>query len=103
MSYIQRKALSGILDKASGALSAATTILEDPSLPEVTGLVLRLHSLEPPSRPGGPPSKGIGLNKVVKPLRAYVRFREKPWLGYLVLACTFAVPAMLGYAAGKKR
>jgi hypothetical protein len=106
MSYIQRKALSGIsdyVDRGVTALTAAKTILEDPALMEVSGLVLKLHNMQPPPKPGSKPAPGIGLKDVVPPLRAYVKFKENPVIGYAIVGAILGAPFLLGYALGKRR
>jgi hypothetical protein len=102
MSYLrnpQRQALGGILDVAA----AAKSIVEDPCLPTVASLVLRLNAAEQaPSRPGAPPAppvKGIGLCYAVKPLKAVVYVRERPWVGLAIGAAVVGGIFMLGRAS----
>lgn len=115
MSYVGRNGYTptaGTLDNivsavnlASKGVQAATVILEDPYFPKVAGLVLELHQLEQPKRPSAPgasvpaPKKGIGLNKVVKPLEMYVQFRRNPIAGYAIIAGVLAIPFLLGRAS----
>lgn len=109
MSYLNREGLSGVsdyLNKAVSALDSAKVILDDPALPEVTSLILKLNKLEQKKpKMGGPPvpvTKGIGLHRVVKPLRLYVKTREQPVLGYVIIAAAVGIPFMLGYLIGKR-
>jgi hypothetical protein len=104
MSYTKLGGIGQYLETASNVLGATKTILEDPALPRVTTLVMELHSLQPKSKgASGPPSKGIGLNKIVGPLEFYVATQRNPILGYAVVAGILAVPFLVGYAVGKKR
>lgn len=104
MSYTKLGGIGQYLETASSVLGATKTVLEDPALPRVTALVMELHALQPKSKGGGgPPSKGIGLNKIVAPLQFYVATQRNPLLGYAVIAGVLAVPFLLGYAVGKKR
>lgn len=95
------------LEKGRKALQAAGYVIEDPALPEVTKLLLELHALEQKARkPGAPPPKkepGIGLKRVVKPLRMYVKARKNPLYGFAIVAGALAVPFLFGYLVGKKR
>lgn len=97
----------GVIDKATPVLAVAKNVLEDPALPEVTQLMLKLHALEQkPSKAGAPapaPVKGIGLNKAVVPLRFYVSVRQEPIIGYALIAGVLAVPFFAGYFVGRRR
>ncbi len=94
-------AVQSAIAAASPAINAAQKILEDPALPEVSGLVLKLHSLQQnaPAKPGQPApatQKGIGLSKIVKPLRAYVYSQEHAWVIPAVIGGIIALPFVLG-------
>lgn len=112
MSYVRKHRgpvpLAGPLDAVMGAVQAASKIVEDPALPEVTRLVLKLHSLQrssAPTRPGAPapaPARGIGLAKIVPPLRAYVYAEENWWVKPAAIAAILAVPFMLGRLSKKR-
>jgi len=109
MSYLRNPhALDGITDVARAAVS----IVEDPCLPTVASLVLRLHAAEQPSRPAlpgqpkpppRPPVKGIGLCSAVKPLRAVVWVRERPWVGAAAAIAIVGGIFMLGRASKRSR
>lgn len=110
MSYVtpRHTGLGGFADVAT----AATKIVEDPCLPRVATLVLRLHELTPapaprPGQPKPPPSstppkKGIGLCMAVKPLEAVVWMRERPWIVPVAGAAVVGGLIALGFAAGKR-
>lgn len=93
------RSAKGVISTIGGTLDAAKVILEDPALPEVTYLVLRLNKLE--QKPGET-VRGVGLNKVVTPLKVYVAAREKPILGYAILAGILGLPFLAGYFTGKR-
>ena len=99
--------MSGIVDQAKTllsvakkGLSAATKILEDPYLPEVSGLVLELHTMQQaqvkPGQTAPAPVKGIGLSKIVGPLRTYVKIQKNPWMLYAGIAAAIGIPFLIG-------
>lgn len=80
-----QRSLGGVGD----VVSAAAAVVEDPCLLPVSQLLLRLHQLEQPARPRtsstpapapSAPTKGVGLCYAVKPLRAAVWVRQRPWV-----------------------
>lgn len=98
-------------DVASTLKSVATigvSVVQDPALPEVTGLLLKLVALEGKSKgqtTGGGTTvtgKGIGLRYAVRPLKVVVRVREQPWLVPVVGGGLIALIFGLGYATGKR-
>lgn len=70
--------LGGLLS----TVEAATAIAQDPYLPEVVGLVLKLKEQEKSSAKSGSGStgRGVGLRNIVGPLRTYVAVQNKPWI-----------------------
>lgn len=101
MSYTRSHSpLGGITDAAS----AVATIATDPCLPQITGLVNRLHASEQtPARPGQPASStpGIGLCKAVRPLRTVVWLKEKPWRIPVVVGGVVGFLFLAGVAVGR--
>lgn len=97
--------LTSLLTSAGKGLDAATNILQDPYFNEVAGLVVQLHKLEQPSTstPGASSKPGIGLDKVVGPLRTYVKVRQNPWMLYAGLFALFAIPYALGRASRRSK
>jgi hypothetical protein len=90
-----------------GVLDVATVTLRvtaDPALPTVVALVSEIKALtdrksgsSAPSAPSGP---GIGLDKIVTPLRGLVAYKKRPWIlpafaGGVVLTI-FALGVMTG-------
>jgi len=95
------RAQGGVLDTAGQALQAAGKVIEDPALPEVTRLVLRLNA----TTKGGAkvPAKGIGLSSAVTPLKGFLFYRENPWVVPVGILAVLGAPFYMGYLFGKKR
>jgi hypothetical protein len=97
MSYYQ--GIGGVGD----ILGAAGNVASDPALPQVVALVTEIKGLSSggPSRPStGPSEPGIGLRRIVTPLRAYVAYKRHPWIlpafaGGIVIGI-FALGALTG-------
>jgi hypothetical protein len=113
MSYI---GMGDTLDTVNTIVSGVDTIgyiVEDPALPKIIGYIKTLHDLEQAptgaaavvaNHAGGGYTRGIGLNRLVMPLQAYVQIRKNPILGYLLIGAILSLPFMLGYMyRGKKR
>ena len=99
--------LSGFGSTAGDVANAILNVIEDPALPEVARILNRFHQLEQsaPKKPGSSaPSttKGIGLKRVVGPMRALLWLRENPAALVAGAVAVVAVPALLGYAVGRK-
>lgn len=94
--------LSDYISKGGTALKTVTTILDDPALPQVATIVMDLHDLEPKT-PAGAPSPGLGLNKLVMPLKAYRYTRRHWWAMPAAIGVVVGVPFLLGYSMGKGR
>jgi hypothetical protein len=93
-----------LLGVAGGVVAAGKAVLEDPYLPEVTSLVMRLQASEQKSGgKAGAPSKGVGLKNIVTPLRFYVTTKENPIVGIAAVAGILAVPFLAGYLFGKSK
>jgi hypothetical protein len=95
------------------ATMAALRVVEDPFLGETACEVMRLSNLKRTGSPGPPcprtdpryrgSAKGVGLEKLVGPLRTYIGHRERPWalpalVGGAVLLIFYA-----GYGVGRGR
>jgi hypothetical protein len=103
-SAVKGTSVGTAISKAEGAVKAGQAILEDPYLPEVTSLVMRLKAAE--SKHGGSAgtgTKGVGLGTIVTPLRAFVTVKEHPLVGIAMIAGVFAIPFIAGYFIGKSR
>lgn len=84
-----------ILDKAGKYLPTLVHIAEDPALPQVIDRIEALYAIEKKRkeaeaaatktpRPVAVKRVGIGLDRVVKPLGAFVYLREHPWLPWVL-------------------
>jgi len=96
------RATGGIIGTAGKALQAVGKVLEDPALPQVTVLVLKLNATTKGGA-GGPPAKGIGLSAALTPLKGFLYYRENPWIVYAGLAALVGAPFYLGYLFGTKK
>ena len=99
--------MAAILNTLTNALSATSLVLEDPALPEVVSILRKFHALEQakPATPGAPKPAtvpGIGLKRAVGPLRALLWIRQNPWSLPAGAFALLAIPALLGYAAGRR-
>jgi len=80
--------------------TAAYDILTDPALPQVADLVNKIKATEPPGKPGQ--KAGVGLKRLVPPLKMYLAYRKNPALGMMALVAVLAIPFTLGYILGKR-
>ena len=96
-----------VVDKIKPVVAAAEQILADPALPEVTQQVMKLREIEKQRAKGQPsagkPAPGIGLGRIVKPLKFFVKTREQPVYGWLIVAAIIGLPFLVGYKFGRKR
>lgn len=95
------------LKAAPDALKAVRAVLEDPYLPQVTKRILKLQEIESRRKvvTAKPPAKGpgIGLSAAVKPLDAFIAYRQRPWLLAVVVAALVGIPWYVGYRMGRRR
>ena len=105
--------LSEVIAKGGPAVQAASKIIQDPALPEVTCNVLRLSKVVE-GRNAGPPCsrktysvqdrrKGVGLHLVVTPLRAAVWARKNPVLAAGAGVAVVGLLVGIGYHLGRKK
>lgn len=92
--------LSDWIQKGTDILKTGTTVLSDPALPQIVGMVAELHAMGPKT-PSGATAPGIGLQAVVKPLEVFVFYRKNTWVLPVALAGIIALPFFLGYTLGK--
>lgn len=105
--------LGELITKGGPAIQAVSKIVEDPALPEVTCHVLRLNKVTEGQNPGLPCTrkvytlaekrKGVGLARVVTPLRAAVWARQNPLLAGAIGVASVGALVGLGYYLGKGR
>lgn len=116
MSYYRKspaKAPSALGDLAStitniaSAVGVATDLANDPYLPETVCRVGQLKAINNRQRPGACVrtadnlSGGVGLRKLIKPLRGYVYAEQHKWVYAATVAAVIGVPFLFGYMAGK--
>lgn len=91
---------------ATDAVQGFVNVVADPCLPTVGQLLKRLHDAGvDPNAPSTPTvaSLGIGLCKVVTPLKAVVYIRENPLIGVLGIAGFLGIFVGIGYRMGERR
>lgn len=97
---------STITNLASG-IGIAADLATDPYLPETVCRVGQLSVIRKGGKPGVCAntamnlSGGVGLRKMVKPLRAYVYAEQHRWVYLLAVAGIVGVPLFIGYTLGK--
>lgn len=118
MSYVNKYmtsrrpvATGGVFDTATkyinqGAeiIKTGTTVLSDPALPQIIGMVVELNAMEKSAAntpSSGSTGQGIGLRKVVKPLELFVFYRKNEWVLPVAIAGLVGLPFLLGYVVGK--
>lgn len=78
-----------VVTQAQGYLPTIQMVLDDPALPAVVQRVNTIRALEVSSAAasGKPASavKGIGLQRVIPALDAYIWYRKNPWLPWAAL------------------
>ena len=89
-------------DAAVNVASVALRVADDPALPQIVTLIGEVNAL-PSSGSPSPTERGIGLSKVVGPLRGFVAYKKHPWIlpalvGGLVLGIF-----SFGVATGRRR
>lgn len=76
-------------------------VLEDPYLPEVAEIVLKIADLNTGPTSPTPDAKGVGLHDFIFPLKLYVWTKEQPWLVVLSVLGLVAVPVFAGVILGR--
>jgi hypothetical protein len=100
------RAMGDIVSTIEGALSTGLSAVDDPYLPEVICRVQQLQSINNGQTPGnctdtalGLPG-GVGLGKVIVPLRAFVFAEENPWVYFVAAGLVIGLPMYIGYRLG---
>jgi hypothetical protein len=99
MSYVSA---GGVVDTLKSVVSSASTIIEDPALPQLTKSVLELKAIEQ-KRGGSTGAKGIGLSEIVKPVQYFVYYKKNRWILPVVAIALLGIPMLIGYSIGKKK
>ena len=97
MSYFT--GIGGLQDVATMTLRVA----DDPALPEVISLVSEIKAVT--SKGPGPsiPERGVGLKRIVTPLRGFVAYKKHPWILPALAGGVIISIFALGMLTGKRR
>jgi hypothetical protein len=105
-------ALGDLASTITGLASAAGVAVElanDPYLPETVCRVGQLKAINNHQRPNGCAKArdgmpgGVGLGRMIKPLRAYVYAEQHRWVYPATVAAVVGIPFLLGLAIGRSR
>lgn len=104
--------LGELITKGGPAVQAASKVITDPALPEITCHVLRLNAIVEGRDPGPPCArkvytavekhKGVGLSLATTPLRMIVWARKNPAIAIGAGVGVVGLIWYLGYLMGKK-
>lgn len=99
----------GDISSLFNAVGIAADVTADPYLPETVCRVGQMRALNRgqaapacATTADGLPG-GVGLSKLIKPLRGYVYSLEHKWVAPAVIAGVIGVPMLIGYLLGKGR
>ena len=111
MHYMRQGLGNATLDRVGSAVEAASKVIEDPYLPEVTCHLLRLNRISRGENPGAPCSrtvvtaaqrgKGVGMGIAAKGLRVFAWARTNPGLAIGVGVGAVGLVFGLGYLVGR--
>src|SRR6185436_16375530 len=97
---------STITNLASG-IGIAQDLATDPYLPETVCRIGQLRNINAGQKPTACVKAadklpgGVGLRKMIKPLRGYVYAEQHPWSYIAGAAAVIGVPLLIGYMLGK--
>lgn len=107
MSY---QTLGADWSKVSTTLEAATKVLQDPHLSQLTCEVLRLSKAQKGEDPGPPcaptvatKQAGVGLSLAILPVKALTYQKRHPWFLPVVGVGIVGFVMLIGYAIGRSR
>jgi hypothetical protein len=92
---------ASVSDVFSGA-QVALRVADDPALSTVVSLIQEIKGL-PSKGPAGPPTRGVGLSKIVTPLRGFVAYKKHPWIVPAFVGGAVLVIFSLGVMTGRRR
>lgn len=105
--------LSDLITKGGPAIQAASKVISDPALPEITCHILRLNNVVAGKNPGPPcprtayspaqKRQGVGMHLATKPLRAAVWARRHPAVAIGIGVGVVGLFVGIGYAMGKRK
>ncbi len=94
------------LDTVTNVADITARVVGDPALPTVVSLVQQIKSLSSggTSAPGAPSTeRGVGLSRIVAPLRGFVAYKKHPWIAPAFVGGVFLGIFSLGVLTGRKR
>lgn len=93
---------SGAVDTALSAAQLALRVKDDPALNTVVSLVQEIKSLPSSGKPS-PSEPGVGLSRIVTPLRGFVAYKKHPWIVPAFVGGAVLGIFALGVMTGKRR
>lgn len=91
------------LKDVASAAQVALRVTDDPALSTVVSLVQEIQAL-PSKGPASPSTeRGIGLSKIVTPLRAFVAYKKNPWILPALAGGVVLTIFALGVMSGRRR
>ena len=99
--------LASTITAAANAIGIATDLAADPYLPETVCRVGQVREVNAGRKPGACVKTadglrgGVGLRKLIKPLRGYSYAEQHPWAYAAAVAGVIGVPMLIGYALAK--
>ena len=102
-----RSPLGDTVNAVITAIGTGVDVARDPYLQEFACRLEQLHAINSGVAPGqcattAPGlSGGVGLRKLMPPLRAYVYAEQRPWVYVAAAAAVIGLPMAIGYAIGK--
>jgi hypothetical protein len=101
-----KEALQQYAPKVAAVVGIGQDILGDPALPEVIALTKKIVALETagkkPSTKPTVKTPGIGLSRVVGPMKGYIFYKQNPWILPVGIGFVLLMPALIGYKVGKR-
>jgi hypothetical protein len=99
--------IGGVAGTVESAATVALRVADDPALPTVVSLVQEIKSLSSgggASTPSGASTeRGVGLSRIVTPLRGFVAYRKHPWIVPAFVGGVFLTIFSLGVMTGRRR
>jgi hypothetical protein len=99
--------LASTISNLASGLGIAVDLANDPYLPETVCRVGQLRDIHAGKKPpvcvrtADKLPGGVGLRKLIKPLRGYIYAEQHKWVYAAGAAAIIGVPLLIGYALGK--